>query len=103
MLNKDQKPPLSGDELKKVIQDIFKSGEMILSRHARERMKERGYSLADIRHIVRNGNLSKTEKNKGQQYNYHIHGEGVDGHPGGAVVALVKESKMVIVTVKGGV
>ena len=65
-------------------------------------MRERGYHLSDVRHILKHGILQKTELHS-ESYLYHLHGEDLDGHPGTVVTALISKLKIVIVTVKGGV
>jgi hypothetical protein len=93
---------LSEEELKKIILEIFDHGSVIPSEHAREMMRERGYNMADVKHILKHGALKKTDL-KQKSYRYHLHGEDLEGHPGAVVTALISNLKIVIVTVMGGV
>lgn len=93
---------LSEEELKKTILEIFDHGSVIPSEHAREMMRERGYYMADVKHILKHGTLKKTELIK-KIYRYHLYGEDLEGHPGVVVSALISNLKIVIVTVMGGV
>ena len=47
----DQSREIAADEAKSIIHEIVADGILILSRHAKERMEERGYSLQDVIHI----------------------------------------------------
>ncbi|MCK9362115.1 MAG: DUF4258 domain-containing protein [Syntrophales bacterium] len=93
---------LSEEELKKIILEIFDHGSVIPSKHARERMRERGYSMADVRNILKHGALKKIEFIM-NSHCYHLYGEDLEGHPGAVVTALISNLKIVIVTVMGGV
>lgn len=94
---------LSEEELKKTILEIFDHGSVVPSEHAREMMREGGYNMADVKHILKHGALKKTEfSKKSYGYRYHIHGVDLEGHPG-AVVTAISNLKIVIVTVMGGV
>jgi len=89
------------EEIKRVIQEILNEGSVIPSKHARQRMSERGYSFSDIKHILKTGRVSES----GTQKDRHtVCGEDLDGHPGEVVVELRRSSKkMIIITAKGGV
>lgn len=88
-------------ELKNLIRDILNNGDLVPSRHARERMQLRKYSLADVRHILKNGALLQSELNE-EQFRYTLRGEDLEGDPG-EVVITIQGSRIVIITVKGGV
>ncbi len=94
---------LSEENIKKVIQEILKDGDVIPSKHAREKMSERTYSFTDVKHILRNGTLTEKTLHK-KQYRYTFCGKDLEGHPGEVVVELRENTgKIIIITVKGGV
>lgn len=89
----------SEEDIKKIVQEILKNGDLIPGIHARERMGERGYSTADIKHILNKGTLEETAVHK-KQCRYTFCGEDLEGHPGKVVVELKKEKgKIIIITV----
>ena len=89
------------EEIKRVIQVILNEGNVILSKHARQRMSERGYSFSDIKHILKTGIVTETGSHKDR---HTLCGEDLDGHPGEVVVELrISSKKMIIITAKGGV
>jgi len=91
---------ISEDKIKNTIKECLNNGGFILSDHARQRMKERGYSSRDIIYILRNGTLVETALHKGQP-RYTFSGTDLDGHPG-EIVVEIRESKgkIIIITVK---
>lgn len=94
---------LPKENITKVINEILKDGDVIFSTHSREKMSERSYSFADVKHILRNGILTETALHK-KQYRYTFCGKDLDDHPGEVVIELRENTgKIIIITVKGGV
>jgi len=94
---------IPGDEIKARIIDILNYGSFILSGHAKDRMDERNYSVSDIKNILKYGqivNFSEKEKDK---YHCEVHGKDLDGDNGAVITIVVKNTKLIILTVLGGV
>jgi alanine-alpha-ketoisovalerate/valine-pyruvate aminotransferase len=92
---------LAEAELKELFRYISSSGgTVILSKHAKERMQERGYSLRDIIHIITNGSLTRSEYNESfANWNYTFKGKDIDGDAGGVVLSVDTQYNCVIITV----
>jgi hypothetical protein len=97
----DPSSRLAEAELKELISYIQRSsGTVILSRHAKERMLERGYSLRDILHIIAHGTLACSEFNLTlANWKYTFKGEDLDGDSGGVVLSVGTQYRCVIITV----
>jgi hypothetical protein len=97
----DPTKKLSELEVKDLIDYIWSSGGTIIpSRHAKERMVERGYSLRDIMHIISNGSLVESEfNNLMENWKYRFEGEDLDDTTGGVVVSIARHYKCIIITV----
>lgn len=91
------------ENITKIINEILNDGDVIFSTHAREKMAERGYSFADVKHILKNGLLKEIAIHK-KQNRYTFCGKGLDDHPGEVIIELRENTgKIIIITVKGGV
>ncbi len=76
------------------------SGKVILSAHAKERMRERGYSPQDIQYILLNGKITNKEFNpKTQNWAYTLRGDDLEGDDGGVVPAIISEWTSIVITV----
>lgn len=95
--------PLPLKDAESLIREIIKCGSVVLSKHARKQMRDRGYNTQDVYHILRHGEVKKIEENPRGRSKYHVHGEDIEGHKGIVVTAVVSEGRLVIVTVLGGV
>jgi len=94
---------LSEERLRSLIDDALRNGYVVPSKHAREQMPLRNYSMADIIYIIRNGSYVGADLREGR-YGYTFEGDDIEGHPGCVVVGFNETlDKMIIVTVKGGV
>ena len=84
-----------------MVHDIVSHGGVLTpSKHAKERMMERGYTYRDITRIISHGNLRDAEFNQdAQNWKYTFHGEDLDGDHGAVVIALVSANNCVIITV----
>lgn len=96
----DSTRELTERDVKEHVQDILDhGGELILSKHARVRMAERGYSFRDIVNIVRTGNLANTEFNDAaKNWKYTFRGPDLDGDEGAVVIALSSLKNCVVIS-----
>ena len=92
---------LTEKEVKEHVHDIIgHGGELIISRHARERMMERGYGVRDIHHIIMDGTLVNAVTNQeAGNIKYTFHGPDLEGDYGSVVLALVTIRNCVVITV----
>ena len=96
----DPSKELSECELKDLLAYIQGSGGTVISKHAKERMLERGYSTRDIMHIIANGSLTGSNFNQAlANWKYTFKGEDLDGDNGGVVMAVGTQYRCVIITV----
>jgi len=95
--------PLTVEAAERTIREILQSGHVLVSRHAKEMMRERGYTLGDVLFILEHGAVTKREEGQNRQYRYHVHGDDLEGHKGIVIVAIIRRDKLAIVTVLGGV
>lgn len=97
----DPTKELTESEVKDLIDYIWSSGGTIIpSRHAKDRMKERGYSIRDVMHIISNGTLVEAAFNDDlENWKYTFRGEDLDDTQGGVVVSIARHYKCIIITV----
>ena len=97
----DPKKELSESGIKDLIDFIWNGdGTIITSKHAKERMKKRGYSFRDIMHIISNGALVKSEfNNLSGNWKYIFEGEDLDDTSGGVVFSILSHNECIIITV----
>ncbi|MCX5830542.1 MAG: DUF4258 domain-containing protein [Deltaproteobacteria bacterium] len=94
---------LTKKEISDIIQETLEYGYVIPSKHAKDQMLKRSYSITDVRYILKNGKIIKEELYNNQRC-YTFKGNDLEGHPGEVVISLnAGARKMVIITVKGGV
>jgi ribulose bisphosphate carboxylase small subunit len=100
-MNFDPTQELAEPDLKKVIRSVLSSdGVLYYSRHAEQRMMERGYNYRDISYILERGYLVSSEYNaRAANWKYTIRGEDLDGDGGTVVIAIIKQCEAVIITV----
>jgi len=98
----DQSIEIPDDEAKSIIREIVADGILILSRHAKERMIERGYNLQDVVHILLNGEIVKKEyRDKTGNWSYEIRGYDLENDEGSVIVAIIKRMSAIVITVLG--
>ena len=98
----DPAEKIDNETAHKIIREIVSGGTLILSRHAKERMKERGYSTHDVETILLHGEIIKKELNsKTNNWVYTINGSTLDGDDGSVVIAIIKRMSSIVVTVLG--
>ena len=98
----DETRELPDDEAQSIIREIVRNGTLILSRHAKERMAERGYTLQDVVHILLHGEIVKKEyKDKAQNWAYRVQGYDLENDEGAIVVAIIKRMSAIVITVLG--
>jgi citrate synthase len=98
----DQSREIPGEKAKSIISEIVEDGTLILSRHAKERMAERGYTLQDVIHILLHGEIVKKEyKEKTQNWTYRVQGYDLENDEGTIVVAIIKRMSAIVITVLG--
>jgi hypothetical protein len=86
----------------KIIRHTIESdrGTIILSNHAKLRMRERGYTSHDVEYILLNGRITKKEYSpKTRTWAYTIKGDDLEGDAGGVVTAIVHQWSSIVVTV----
>ncbi len=97
----DPTQELSETDLKQMIRKILGSdGMLYYTRHAEDRMTERGYNYRDVTYILEKGDLINTEYNdSAANWKYTIHGDDLDGDSGTVVIAIIKQREGVVITV----
>lgn len=96
----DPAKELSKDEVAALVREIVENGILILSRHARERMKERGYSIQDVQFILTHGEVQASSFDKlTGNWKYRFYGDDLDGGTGTVIVAIALQHKAVVITV----
>jgi hypothetical protein len=66
-------------------------------------MAERNYTIGDVLHILKNGKILKFNKKGDDKYHCEVHGEDLEGYSGAVITIIVKNTRLVILTVLGGV
>lgn len=98
----DPAEELGNENAHALIREIVSGGEVIVSRHAKERMKERSYSTQDVEHILIRGKITNKEfKDATQSWAYTIKGDDLEGDEGGVVTVIINRQSCVIITVLG--
>jgi len=85
------------------IREILNYGSVIYPAHVKKRMAERNYSFGDIRHILVKGKVRSFAKEGNEKYRCEVHGEDLEGDHGAVITIVVGNTKMIIVTVLGGI
>jgi hypothetical protein len=84
--------------IRKIIKS--KSGQIIFSLHAKERMRERSYTTDDVLHILLKGDIASKEfHNPTQVWRYKIQSEDLAGEEGAVVTAIINSASLVVITV----
>lgn len=95
---------ITHEELEDRIREILSYGIVRYNwPHLKERMDERNYDMGDIRHILRKGKILEFEEEGNGKYRCKVRGEDLEGDKGTVIVSVIKNKKLVIVTVLGGV
>lgn len=94
------KSTLSKAEAKNLLISFFRKGEIILTKHSRERMAEKNFSHDDIKHVILHGviNTIRFDEDYGD---WEIEIEGVDLDGAGLTLQLgldIQEKKIVLIT-----
>ena len=93
---------LSKDAAATLIRDIVENGTLIISRHAKERMAERGYTTQDVEFILTHGKVQSSELDKlTGNWKYRFHGDDLDGGTGTVIVAVARKMSSIVITVLG--
>jgi len=96
----DPAKELSQDKAATLVREIVENGVLILSRHARDRMKERGYSIQDLQFILTHGKVQASSFDElTGNWKYRFHGDDLDGGTGTVIVAIALQHKAVVITV----
>lgn len=92
---------LTENKVKELVRDILDhGGELILSKHARDRMEERRYGYRDVRHIIEHGQMTESVFNEGaNNWKYTFKGNDLDGDSGKVVLAIITANNCIIITV----
>ncbi|WP_319549331.1 DUF4258 domain-containing protein [Desulfogranum marinum] len=79
---------------------ILDGGRFILTRHAKERMKLRGYTTHDVEYILTHGGIIEKKFNdRAGNWSYKIRGDDLEGDEGGVVTAIIQKNAILIITV----
>lgn len=85
-----------------IIRKCFSHGVVIYSKHVKERMLQRGYTIQDVEHIVLYGKIIKKGiHDKTNHWTYTIQGADLDGDDGKVVAGITKYKSAIIITVLG--
>ncbi|MCB2181423.1 MAG: DUF4258 domain-containing protein [Desulfobulbaceae bacterium] len=99
-MNFDPPKEIDKEKAQAIIREIVAGGELIISKHAKERMLERHYSTQDVEHILLRGEITKKEfKEKTQSWAYTLKGDDLEGDEGGVVTVIISRQACVIITV----
>lgn len=94
---------ITADDLHQRILDILEKGSIHYnSPHLFDRMRERGYEMPDVLHILKNGRVLKIQKRGNERYHCEVHGEDLESCKGAVVTIVITRKRMLIVTVLGG-
>ena len=67
----DPSEEIDNENAHSIIRDIVAGGEIIFSKHTKERLQERGYSTQDVEHILLRGEITNKEfKDKTKSWAY---------------------------------
>ncbi len=96
----DPSAELDAVEAQRIIREIINNGVLIISRHAKTRMVERGYTTHDIEHILLHGSITKKEINTHtNNWVYTVRGFDLEGDEGGVVAAISCLKESIVITV----
>ncbi len=93
---------ISAEELEARVREILNYGSLTYSGHVKERMVERNYEIADVKHILKYGKVLNFSMEGNERYRCEIHGEDLEGCKGAVITIVIKNKKLIIVTVLGG-
>jgi len=94
---------ITAKELETRIREILENGTIRYTFHVKEKMAERKYSIEDVLHILKNGNVLDNFVDQGnEEYHCEVRGEDLDGEKGAVITIVIKTTKLKIVTVLGG-
>lgn len=90
------------EELKARIREILDYGYVHYTDHVKQQMRTRNYDIGDIRHILYNGTILNFTSKKKEEYKCEIHGEDLEGDNGGLIAVVIKNIRLIVITVLGG-
>lgn len=93
----DPDRPLSYERAAQRIKTLWKSGNYRFTKHAQQRLLQRGFSDADIRHLINYGRVTEHSRPAGA-WRYRLSGQTVDGHRADAFFE-VEGNTLALVTV----
>ena len=98
----DPSEEIDNEKAHSIIRDIVAGGEINISKHAKKRIQERGYSMHDVEYILLRGEITNKEfKDKTQSWAYTIKGDDLEDDEGGVVTVIISRQTCVIITVLG--
>ena len=84
----------------KIIREIVNSGEIIISKHAKDRFGLRGYTTNDVIHILLYGTIIKREfKERNNNWAYTIEGDDLEHDSGSVVIVIIRRMTGLVITV----
>jgi hypothetical protein len=93
---------LSKKDTAVLIRNIVENGIVIISRHAKKRMAERGYTTQDVEFILTHGNIQSSEFDQMTgNWKYRFCGDDLDGGTGTVIVAIATKKRSIVITVLG--
>ena len=100
----DPSKKLDDNQVKEIVKEIIRFGNIVYGRHVRQRMLERGYTTRDLLYIFKEGRIIKNNFNHDRQnWSYTFQCEDLDGTPGAVVTAILDHRTLFLITVLGGV
>lgn len=93
---------LSRTDAAVLIHDVVENGILIISRHAKERMAERGYTTQDVEFILTHGKIQSSEFDQiPGNWKYRFCGDDLDGGTGTVIAAISTKNRSIVITVLG--
>ena len=94
---------ITSKDLKDRILKILENGRLFYSDHVKKRMVERNYEISDVLHILRHGHILKYTRKGVEKYRCEVHGDDLEGCKGVVITIVIENTRLIVVTVLGGV
>ena len=94
--------PLDPESPTKLIRRIQRSG-ISLSKHARIRMRERGFDLSELLFVLSNGTVTEPPEydEAFANYKYRVSGPTLDDDLATAIVVILTQNSLLVLTIFG--
>ena len=94
---------ITNKDLKDRILKILEKGRLVYSDHVKKRMVERNYEISDVLHILKYGEVLNFTRKGEERYLCDVHGDDLEGYRGAVKAVVIKDTRLIVVTVLGGV